>query len=168
MNKKVFIIILISFSAMIVLSSCDTEAEKAAANKAVVEQAMEAMGNQDYEALDQYFVQDYRRHCQATPELKVESIDDMIKFLKQWYDAFPDATIETHMMAAEGDLVAVYITFAGTHTAQMNDIPATGKRLESETFGFHRLEDGKIAETWVTWDNMAIMKQLGLFPPSPE
>jgi hypothetical protein len=34
---------------------------------------------------------------------------------------------------------------------------------------FFRLQDGKIAEMWVTWDNVAILKQLGLFPsPAPD
>jgi len=154
--------------ALIVVTSmlgCNNEAEQEARNKDVVIQAFDAISNQGYEALSQYFAQDYRRYCQASPEAKVESLGDMIVFLKEWYQAFPDATVETHMIAAEGDLVAVYITFAGTHEAPMGDIPATGKRMESETFGFHRLKDGKIVETWVTWDNVAILKQLGLFPP---
>ena len=155
-------------AALFILStllSCNSGADMEAKNKAMVVEAFDAISNQDYEALSQYFAQDYRRYCQASPEANVESLDDMVVFLKEWYEAFPDATVETHMMAAEGDLVAVYITFAGTHEAPMGDIPATGKRMESETFGFHRLKDGKIVETWVTWDNVAILKQLGLFPP---
>jgi len=147
------------------LSGCNSAADMETRNKAIVAQAFEAIDNQDYESLDQYFAKDYHRYCQASPEAKVESLDDMVGFLKEWYDAFPDASVKTHMMAAEGDLVAVYITFAGTQEAPMGDIPATGKRMESETFGFHRLKDGKIVETWVTWDNVAILKQLGLFPP---
>ena len=157
--------ILAALLMLSILLSCNSEAEKATRNKAIVTQAFDAINNQDYEALSQYFAQDYRRYCQASPEAKVESLDDMVGFLKEWYQAFPDATVETHMMAADGDLVAVYITFAGTHEAPLGDIPATGKRMESETFGFHRLKDGRIVETWVTWDNVAILKQLGLFPP---
>jgi len=164
MKCKVVMAILICLSLLVILIGCNSEADLAASNKAIVIQAFDAMSNQDYEVLSKYFAQDYRRYCQASPEAKVESLDDMIGFLKEWYQAFPDATVETHMMAAEGDLVAVYITFAGTHQAPMGDIPATEKRMESETFGFHRLKDGKIIETWVTWDNVAILKQLGLFP----
>jgi len=162
MNKLFILILAVSLLMVVGCQECTDQVER---NKAVVTQANDAINNQDYEALSQYFAQDYRRYCQASPEAKVESLDDMVRFLKEWYDAFPDATVETHMMAAEGDMVAVYLTFAGTHTAPMGDIPATGKRMESETFGFHRLKDGKIVETWVTWDNVAILKQLGLFPP---
>ena len=162
MNKMLCLVLAVGLLAIAGCEECDNQAEQ---NKSIVTEAFAAIDRQDFESLDKYFAQDYRRYCQASPEAKVESLDDMIGFLKEWYDAFPDASVETHMMAAEGDLVAVYITFAGTHQAPMGDIPATGKRMESETFGFHRLKDGKIVETWVTWDNVAILKQLGLFPP---
>jgi len=163
--KVTKLIYVLSVIFMIVASSgCDNTTDTESRNKAIVAAAFDAIDRQAYESLDQYFAHDYRRYCQASPEAKVENLDDMVGFLKQWYQAFPDANVETHMMAAEGDLVAVYITFAGTHEAPMGDIPATGKRMESETFGFHRLKDGKIIETWVTWDNVAILKQLGLFP----
>jgi steroid delta-isomerase-like uncharacterized protein len=161
--------VLLALIAVCTILGCDKCADIESRNKEIVTEAFAAIDRQDFRSLDKYFAQDYHRYCQASPEAKVESLDDMVGFLKEWYDAFPDASVETHMMAAEGDLVAVYITFAGTHTAPMGDIPATGKRMESETFGFHRLKDGKIVETWVTWDNVAILKQLGLFPPpAPE
>lgn len=163
------VFLLVALFMLGTLSGCNSAADMETRNKTIVTEAFDAIDRQDYEVLSQYFAQDYHRYCQASPEAKVESLDDMVGFLKEWYQAFPDATVETHMMVAEGDLVAVYITFAGTHEAPMGDIPATGKRMESETFGFHRLKDGKIAETWVTWDNVAILKQLGLFPPpAPE
>ena len=166
MNRLLTLVLGITLLAFV---GCEDNDDQAEQNKAIVIQANDAISNQDYEALSQYFAQDYHRYCQASPEAKVESIDDMVGFLKEWYQAFPDATVETHMIAAEGDLVAVYITFAGTQEAAIGDIPATGKRMESETFGFHRLKDGKIVETWVTWDNVAILKQLGLFPrPAPD
>ena len=162
MNKLLCLVLAVGLLAIAGCEECENQAEQ---NKTIVTEAFEAIDRQDYESLDQYFAQDYQRHCQASPEAKVESLDDMVGFLKEWYQAFPDATVETHMMVAEGDLVAVYITFVWTHEAPMGDIPETGKRMESETFGFHRLKDGKIVETWVTWDNVAILKQLGLFPP---
>jgi hypothetical protein len=38
--------------------------------------------------------------------------------------------------------------------------------MEIDFAGVHRIEDGKIAETWVTWDNLVGLTQLGLWPPS--
>jgi predicted ester cyclase len=34
--------------------------------------------------------------------------------------------------------------------------------------GMHRFENGKIAETWTSWDNVAAMTQLGLMPGRPQ
>jgi len=134
-------------------------------NKEIVQLANDAMNNHEFEKLDQFFAKDFTRHCQATPEVQIKSLEEMTKFVKIWYTSFPDAKMETKLTAAENDLVAVWGTFTGTHEAPMGDIPATGKKMESETFAFFRIENGKIAELWVTWDNVAILKQLGLFPP---
>jgi hypothetical protein len=30
------------------------------------------------------------------------------------------------------------------------------------------VENGKLAEFWITWDGMTILGQLGLLPPPPE
>jgi len=147
------------------LLSCNSEADMEAQNKAIVLAAFEAMDNHQYDALDQYIAADFHRYSQATPDVEISSLDDMRFFLKEWYTSFPDAQMEVHLVAAEGDLVAVWVTFAGTHLAPMGPFPATGKRMESETFGFFRLEQGKIKESWVTWDNVAGLTQLGLFPP---
>lgn len=32
--------------------------------------------------------------------------------------------------------------------------------------GMHRFQDGAIAETWTSWDNVAALTQLGLMPPA--
>jgi predicted ester cyclase len=49
----------------------------------------------------------------------------------------------------------------------MGPYPATGKRLELDVAGMHRIADGKIAESWLIWDNLTGLTQLGLFPPAP-
>lgn len=141
--------------------------QQAANNKAVVMQAFDVLNNHDYEKLDELIAENYVRHSQATPDVKVETLDDFIAMVSDWDRAFPDAKMEVHLVAAEGDLVAFYMTYTGTHTGQMGPFPATGKVMNSKTAGFHRLEDGKIVETWVTWDNVAVLNQLGLFPPAP-
>jgi steroid delta-isomerase-like uncharacterized protein len=163
MRNSIFTIVLL----VIVMSlgcapGVDEQAEQ---NKAVVMQAFDALNNQEYDKLDQFIAQDYRRYCQATPDVKVESLDDFKALLSGWEQAFPDAKLSIDLIAAEGDLVAFYGPFTGTHEGPMGPFPATGKTMVSETAGFHRLENGKIVETWVTWDNLAVLSQLGLFPP---
>ena len=69
------------------------------------------------------------------------------------------------MLVAEGDLVAIWGSYAGTHTGQMGPYAATGKRMVSDMGGVHRFAHGKIVETWVTWDNLSMLDQLGLWSP---
>jgi len=70
-------------------------------------------------------------------------------------------------LVAEGDRVAFWGAFSGTQEGPMGPFPPTGRRLESEVGGMFRIEAGRIAELWVTWDNLSGLVQLGLFP-SPE
>jgi predicted ester cyclase len=48
----------------------------------------------------------------------------------------------------------------------MGDLPASGKEFMLKNIVIQRIEDGKVAETWISWDNVAMLRQLGYFPPS--
>ena len=47
----------------------------------------------------------------------------------------------------------------------MGPFPPSGNRLQIPFVGILRIEDGKIAEIWVEWDNLNALMQLGHFPP---
>jgi predicted ester cyclase len=161
--RVVVAVAMLLFAVSIVgCSSCEQELES---NKAIVLKAAEALANHEYGTLDQFFTQDYQRHCQATPEATVNSLDDFKALAEQFDQSFTDVEMTIDMLVAEGDMVAVYGVYSGTHTGQMGPHSPTGKRVDSDFAGIHRIENGKIAETWVTWDNVAILAQLGLFPP---
>jgi predicted ester cyclase len=145
--------------------SCTGKVDPSEKNKAIVLKTFEALNDREYASLEQFIAQDYRRYCQATPDVKVESLDDFKALLQQWDKEMPDSKTSLDMVVSEGDLVAFYGVYSGTQTGQMGPFSPTGKRMECEFSGFHRLEEGKIVETWVTWDNLAILNQLGLFPP---
>ena len=46
----------------------------------------------------------------------------------------------------------------------MGDLPASGKEFMLKNIVIQRIEDGKVAETWISWDNVAMLIQLGFFP----
>jgi predicted ester cyclase len=50
----------------------------------------------------------------------------------------------------------------------MGPFPASGKKLELPFIGILRIEDGKVAEIWVEWDNLYALAQLGLLEPPTE
>jgi steroid delta-isomerase-like uncharacterized protein len=62
------------------------------------------------------------------------------------------------------DRVVVRWTGSGTHVAEVNGIPATGKKIRVDAITIHRLVGGKIAETWEVWDTLGFLQQLGVVP----
>jgi len=134
-------------------------------NKTLVMEAFAALDAGVLDDLDKYIVADYVRHCQATPGVLIQSLDDFKALLQVWSHTYADVETRADVLVAEGDLVAFYGSFTATQVGPMGSFPATGKQMVSEFAGYHRIADGKIAETWVTWDNLAALAQLGLFPP---
>ncbi|HEV2336783.1 MAG TPA: ester cyclase [Stellaceae bacterium] len=85
----------------------------------------------------------------------------MRQLMQIWRTGFPDIGA----LIAEDDLVAARVTFTGTHTGVFKlgsrTLVPTGKALsEAEIFIF-RLPDGKIVESWATWDRLNVLAQLG-------
>jgi steroid delta-isomerase-like uncharacterized protein len=125
------------------------------------------MNSRQLDALDEIVAPDFVRHCQATPEVDVRSFEGFKELLRQDAAVFPDSIQTARHMLAEGDLVAVWATYEGTQQGPMGHFPASGKRMRLDFAAFLRIENGKIAEMWVTWDNVAALAQLGHFPPAP-
>jgi predicted ester cyclase len=48
----------------------------------------------------------------------------------------------------------------------IGDLPVTGRGFTLDDIIIHRLEDGKLAETRVSWENVAFQPQLALVPPT--
>lgn len=76
-------------------------------------------------------------------------------------NAFPDLAVTTHVLLAEGELVASHFSGSGTHSGFFHGVPPTGKRWEARATAVFRVEDGRIADAWVNWDLLALMEQLG-------
>ena len=151
---------------MLLIIGCTSSAiQQAEKNKQIFIRSIEAFNNRNWDALDDLVAPNYVRHCQATPGVTVNSLEDFKTFLKQDAATFPDSRITIDKIVAEGDLVASYCTFVGTQKGQMGPFPPSDNQMTLELAGVHRVADGKLVETWLTWDNMASLMQLGHLPP---
>lgn len=137
-------------------------------NKEIVKKTFAVVGSGQYDRFDDFIAPDYTRHCQATPGVNVNSLAEFKEFIRNDRKAIPDQRLVVHKLVAEGDLVAFWATYEGTQTGQMGPFPPSNKRAKLDFSGIHRIENGKVAETWVTWDNMAILSQLGHLPQMGE
>jgi steroid delta-isomerase-like uncharacterized protein len=138
-----------------------------ARNKTLVRRFEEIMNTRQLDALDEVVAPTFVRHCQATPNLEVRSLEEFKDFLRQDVAVFPDNTQTFTHVIAEGDMVATWATYEGTQLGQMGAFPPSGKRVRFDFAAILRVADGKLAEEWVTWDNMTILAQLGYLPADP-
>jgi predicted ester cyclase len=157
-----FLFLIILFG---IVSCTDPNTKLAQENKETVTKAVEVVGKGDYDNMDKYIAENYVRHSQASPDITIKSLNDFKEFIRQDRLAIPDQKLELKYLVAEGDLVAFWMTYEGTQTGQMGQFPPSNKFAKLDVSGIHRLENGKIVETWVTWDNIAFLSQLGYFPP---
>ena len=136
-------------------------------NKILVRRLGEAMNSRQFELLDDIVAPDFVRHCQATPQADVRSLQAFKDYLRQDSVVFPDSVQTLKHQVAEGDFVAVWVTCEGTQKGPIGPFPASGRRMQLDFGAFLRVQNGKIAEMWVTWDNMALLAQLGHMPANP-
>jgi len=68
-------------------------------------------------------------------------------------------------MIAEEDKIAVRWTVTGTQKGEFMGIPPTGKKVRFEGMTVYRFEGDKVAEMWWVSNEIAILRQLGVFPP---
>jgi len=116
--------------------------------------------------LGRMFASDYVNHVSPAPpggwKTGVEAARQIIKIYRF---SSPDMTISILSQVEEGDLVASRYLVSGTHSAKsFFGVPATGLKYKVAGFGLERIEKGKIAESWGTWDSHALMEQMGILP----
>jgi len=128
----------------------------------------EAMNSRELEQLDDILTDDFTRHCEATPDVVIDSREDFNEFLRTFTLAFPDNVQTFEQIVVEGDEAGFWATYAGTQEGDLGPFPASGRKTRFTFSGIARLREGRIAELWVTWDNMTILGQLGHLPaPEP-
>ena len=139
--------------------------QQAEENKQVFLRSVDVINSKHFEGLNDLGTENFARHCQATPDVKVNSLEDFKQFLRQDSATFPDSRMTIDHVVAEGNFVAFHGTYVGTQKGQMGPFPPSNKQMSVEIAGVQRFENGKVAEMWVTWDNLSALMQLGHFPP---
>ncbi len=116
------------------------------------------------EVLDEICSPDVVSHDPAEPE-DLRGIEAHKERVAGYRAAMSDLTVTADDVFATGDRVCMRWHVTGTNDGELQGIPATGKRVEFTGISIDRFDDdGKIVETWDSWDNAGFMAQLGLAP----
>ena len=100
--------------------------------------------------------EDYRQHS----ALVAPGLAGFQAFFRGVRQAFPDLRLTIADLIAEGDKVVARIVGEGTHRGEFLGVPATGRRIRSESIDIFRIEDGKLAEHWDVMDLHGLLTQL--------
>ena len=138
-------------------------------NKAVIRRLVEALNTGPHgtwpEAFDAVFATTFVLHDPSAPPGLPPGPQGVKEYLYDpWFAGFPDSQITIEDLIAEGDKVVARATFRGTHRGAFMDIAPTGKHVTFTAVLISRVEEGKIAETWVYADTLGLFQQLGAFP----
>ena len=129
------------------------------ANKTIAVQTMHALDRRDLDAVRANMASNSRFYGWAPEPLDA---DGHKGFMSALLTAFPDSRFVVDDVIAEGNKVAVRHRLQGTHQAELQGVPATGKQVEVNGIVIFRIENGKIAEAWLNADIMGMMQQLGV------
>ena len=103
----------------------------------------------------------YTAHIAGNPPF---GRDGHEQFALMFYAAFPDVTHTIETTVADEEQVAVRFTLRGTHNGPFMGVPATGKRIDVSAIAILRIREGKVAALEAVFDQMGLMRQLGVLP----
>ena len=134
-------------------------------NKQLVRTLVDAFNANDMEGFAAACTDTYAYHGPGQQLTGVEAVVGMIQMYK---GAFSDARLTILDQIAEGDKVCTRLRATGTHDGPLQDIAATGKPVSIALTAVYRIEGGKVAEEWETFEELQMLQQIGAIPTEGE
>ena len=131
-------------------------------NKALVMRYFGAVESGDIEAVKEIFSPDCILHHTTGQDWSLEETIETVKRQNEQSKVmFPDVTFINGDTIVKGDKAVLMFTFKGTHTGDIEGIPATGNAVKGRSITIFRFENGKIAEGWQESNVLRLYQQLG-------
>ena len=125
-----------------------------------------AFNAHDEKALHELHADDIKFN--APGGFKATNAKDATAYAMTWLKAFPDGKMTVRSEITSGPWVVQEILMEGTHTAPLESptgpIAPTYKKLVGYGVQLLRVDNGKVAEARVYFDQLDQLRQLGLIP----
>jgi predicted ester cyclase len=104
-------------------------------------------------------------HVSRGPEpAQVRGPDGIKQAVLLFRRAIPDLQYTVEEEMAERDLVMTRFSARGTNRGSFLGAPPTGRVVSYTGFDLNRIANGKIVESWVNYDALSLLQQVGLVP----
>jgi steroid delta-isomerase-like uncharacterized protein len=130
-------------------------------NKELVRLAYDLQNRRELEKYFELLSPEYTEHLTG---MRNTTREQAIQYVPLFFNAFPDIKATIEDMVAEGDKVAIRVTWRGTHKGEFMGIPPSGNKIEMTNTAIFRVAGGKWAECWATMDELRTMQQMGVIP----
>ena len=94
--------------------------------------------------------------------------EQVLGFIRGFWDAFPDSRIEIDRMISDGASGAAEGTFTGTHTGTLRtpggEVAPTERRVEFRWMAMYDFTGDRLAAEHLYFDQAELLGQLGLLP----
>lgn len=133
-------------------------------NKTAVRRLFAELWNKgDLPVADELIAPTYIHHDASTPEFGrgPESEKKRVSFYRT---AFPDIRLTIEDIMAGGETVVARWNCRGAHRGDLSGIAPTGNQFAISGVTIVRFANGKMVESYVNWDALGLMQQLGVVP----
>jgi steroid delta-isomerase-like uncharacterized protein len=93
---------------------------------------------------------------------------DFIPFVQRLRGAFPDIKTKVEEAFATDYQTVVRWSATMTHTGGDLGIPPTGRKVQVTGMTMVHIENGKIIAGWDNWDQLALLRQIGVVPEADQ
>jgi predicted ester cyclase len=138
-------------------------------NKAVARRVVEELFNHDgnLDAADELFTSEYVGYVAGFEDL--HGAEAVKHFAATERQAIPDLKNTIEEQVAEGEKVVTRYRAQGTHSGETEAFgPPTHNQIDITGMVIDRVVGGKIVESWIVYDALGMMQQLGFIPESGE
>jgi steroid delta-isomerase-like uncharacterized protein len=132
----------------------------------LVAEFVDAFNSHDEARIRQGYAEDVKF---MAPGAEADGADAATEYSMTYIRAFPDVRLEVTNIIASGDWIVAEYKYSGTHTAPLatpdgGDIPPTNRRATGTGVDIIRVENGKVVEERLYFDQLEFLTQLGIIP----
>jgi steroid delta-isomerase-like uncharacterized protein len=134
-------------------------------NKSIVRRLYEEVWNErKLDVVDELISPSHALHDANVPGSQIGP-DGYKQQVVRLTTAFPDLHFAIEDIFSEKDKLVVSWMVSGTHKGEYEGIPPTDKKILVDGITISYMANGKILDSYVSWDALGLMRQLGHAPP---